>query len=165
MKLTTPPESELTLLLTISKVNILTNKGSTYVQFTSNLDICNDGTGPDYDDPHHQAMVAYYNGGKYLNADKDKYIVTPPQVRKMVPPVVMGCMGRVTNLKTGVRHDGVIGDIGPTNKTGECAYCLAKIINPKVTHNSGDSNKIYLYEFWPGTPAVVNGIHYKLQPA
>jgi hypothetical protein len=161
MKLITPPESELTILLTIAKVNILSNNDGTYIQFISDLDVCNDGSGPAHGDKHHKAQTAYYNNESYLNADVDKYIVTPPQVRKMVPPVVMGCHGRVTNLKTGVKHDGVIGDVGPANKTGECAYCLAKIINPKITHNTGDSNKIYLYEFWPGIAAP----GYKLQAA
>lgn len=151
--------------LVIGKVLIVTAWGGHYVAFISNLDICNDGSGPSHGDPSYQSGTAYWNGGKYLNADKDKYIVTPPQIRKGVPPVVMGCMGRVTNLKSSVSSYGVVGDIGPDDKTGECAYCLAKFLNPQVTHNTGDSNRIYLYEFWPGMPAVVDGKHYKLEPA
>ena len=112
-----------------------------------------------------QAQTAYYNGGKYLNADKDKYTVVPPQIRSMVPPVVMGCHARVTNMQTGVVSEAVVGDIGPKDKTGECAYCLAKILNPSITYNTGDDRRTYLYELWPGKPAVVDGKEYALQPA
>lgn len=149
----------------IDKVLIVSGFGGHYVAFISDLDICNDGSGPDYDDPHHQPQTAYYNGGQFLNADEDKYLVVPPQIRSMVPPTVMGCMGRVTNLKTSHGSRAVTGDIGPDDKTGECAYCLAKILNPKITHNSGDSHRIYLYELWPGIPAVVDGKKYKLESA
>jgi hypothetical protein len=157
-------KDELKVLLDID-VPVFQGDNGDYTCFTSNLDVCNDGSGPAHGDPHHQAQTAYYNGGKYLNADKDFYIVTPPQVIKMVPGVVLGCLGRVTNLHTGISHDGVVGDIGPEDKTGECAYCLAKKLNPKVKHNSGDMTKIYLYEFWPGLPAVVGNKEYALQPS
>jgi Fungal chitosanase of glycosyl hydrolase group 75 len=167
-----PPEpspDELDILLTIGSVNIYRNRDASYVSFVSNLDICNDGCGPAHGDKYHQSMTAYYSGGiegnKYLNADVDKYIVIPPQIRSMVPGVVMGCRGRVTNLKTKVMEEGVIGEIGPDDKTGETAYVLAKLINPKISYNSGDSDKEYLYELWPDVPATVDGFTYKLQPA
>ena len=165
----TPFEDDLDILLSVGSVNIYTNKTQTYVQFVSDLDICNDGSGPAHGDPYHQAMTAYYSGGrdggKYLNADKDKYIVVPPQIRAQVPGVVMGCRGRVTNLKTSSMFEGVVGEIGPSDKTGETAYCLAKLLNPKIDYNSGDSNKNYLYELWPDIPATVDSFTYKLQPA
>jgi hypothetical protein len=78
---------------------------------------------------------------------------------------VMGCQGRLTNLLTGAWWPAVVGEIGPDNKTGEAAYCLAKLANDKVTHNTGDRKAIYLYELWPGIPAVVNGKTYRLEPA
>jgi hypothetical protein len=152
-------------LLRIEPVTIYQEADGCYVYFTSNLDICNDGSGPAHGDPYHQSQTAYYNGGKFLNADKDKYVVVPPQIRKMVPGVVMGCQARVTNLETGVSHDGVVGDIGPEEKTGETAYCLAKIVNPRITYNTGDDKLIYLYELWPDEPAKVDGKTYKLEPA
>lgn len=164
-----PPEGELEILLTIGSVSIFTNKDKSYVSFTSDLDICNDGCGPDYDDPYHQAQTAYYSGGitgnQYLHADKDRYIVVPPQVRAVVPGVIMGCRGRVTNLKTQVVEEGVVGEIGPDDKTGETAYVLAKALNPMIEHNCGDSNEIYLYELWPDVPARDGDFTYKLQPA
>jgi hypothetical protein len=152
-------------LLIIPPVTIYEFACGRYLWFRSDLDVCNDGSGPDYDDQFHQSQTAYYNGGKFLNADVDKYIVIPPQIRAMVPGVVMGCQGRATNLLTGVMSMGVIGEIGPDDKTGETAYCLSQILNPKTTHNSGDTNRIYLYELWPDVPAVVDGKTYKLEPA
>jgi hypothetical protein len=165
----TPEEEELDILLTIEPVNIYRNRDASYISFVSNLDVCNDGCGPAHGDQHHQAMTAYYSGGReggqYLNADVDRYIVIPPQIRSMVPGVVMGCRGRVTNLKTKVMKEGVIGDIGPDDKTGETAYCLAKLLNPMVEYNSGDLDYEYLYEIWPDVPATIDGFTYKLQPA
>jgi hypothetical protein len=164
-----PTEDDLEIFLTIDAVNFYQNKDGSYCQFKSDLDICNDGSGPEYGDPHHQAQTAYYSGGidggKYLNADKDKYIVVPPQVRAKLPGVVMGCRGKVTNLKTLVVQEGVVGEIGPDYTSGECAYCLAKIINPMIEHNSGDKGRTYLYELWPDVPARDGNFTYKLQPA
>jgi hypothetical protein len=151
-------------LLTIGQVTIYARPDGTHVRFTSDLDICNDGSGPAHGDPHHQSETAYYNGGKFLNADVDKYIVIPPQVRAQLKPnKVMGCQARLTNLSAGVWHDGVCGEIGPDDKTGEAAYCLAKLVNPLVEHNSGDKSCVYLYELWPNVPATVDGVTYKLE--
>jgi hypothetical protein len=152
-------------LLVIDKVLISEAFDGHYVVFVSDLDICNDGSGPDYNDPSYQSQTAYYNGGKFLNADKDKYIVIPPQIRSMVGPAVMGCQARMTNLATARWSAAVTGEIGPDNKTGEAAYCLAKELSPKITHNAGDSKRIYLYELWPGIPAIVEGKRYALEPA
>jgi hypothetical protein len=155
-------------LLTIPPVTIYENKDGK-VHFVSDLDVCNDGSGPSHGDQYHQSQTAYYSGGrdggKYMNADKDRYVVVPPQIRSMTAGVVMGCRATVTNKKTGKSYAGVVGDIGPDEKTGECAYCLAKLLNPEIGYNSGDSDYIYLYELWPGQPATVDGFTYKLQPA
>ena len=74
------PQAIMEPLIVIDKVLIAGAGGFRYIAFISDLDICNDGSGPDYDDPSYQSQTAYYNGGKYLNADEDKYIVIPPQV-------------------------------------------------------------------------------------
>jgi len=154
---------ELQLLTTIGPVAIYTGWSGKYVAFIANLDIDNDGTGPSHGDPSYQSQTTY---SPYLNADVDQYVVTPPQVRKGVAPVVIGCQARVTNLhKPDQWGWGVTGDVGPSNKCGEAAYCLAKILNHSITHNTGDTSRIYLYEFWPGIAAVVGDKKYKLQPA
>jgi hypothetical protein len=62
-------------LLTIEPVTIYKALQGRYIRFVSDLDICNDGSGPDYDDPSYQSQTAYYNDGEFLNADEDKYIV------------------------------------------------------------------------------------------
>ena len=166
-----PPTTleELDVLLTIGDVQINVNKDKSYCCFVSDLDICNDGSGKAHGDPHHQAMTAYCSGGieggKYLNADVDHYIVVPPQIRAKLPGVVMGCRGRVTNLKTQVVCEGVVGDIGPDDKTGEAAYVLAKKVNPMVGHNTGDKSKDYFYELWPDVQATHGDFVYRLQPA
>jgi hypothetical protein len=77
----------------------------------------------------------------------------------------MGCQAKLTRLDTMESHDAVTGEIGPDYATGECAYCLAKFINPQITHNSGDERLIYFYELWPGVPAKVGSKTYKLEPA
>lgn len=155
----------LELLVTVGTTSIYATKKGDYICFVSDLDICNDGSGPSFGDPSYQPQTAYYNGGKFLNAQKDKYIVVPPQVRSMVSPVVMGCQARLTRLDNMVESAAVMGEIGPDDITGEAAYCLAKFINPKITHNAGDERLIYFYELWPGVPAVVNGKKYALEPA
>lgn len=163
------PSEDLHVLLKIGSVSIYTTPNKSYVTFVSDLDVCNDGCGPPHGDQHYQSMTAYYSGGiegnKYLNADVDRYIVVPPQIRAQVPGIVMGCRGRVTNLKTQVVVEGVVGDIGPDNKTGETAYVLAKMLNPAIEYNCGDSDDTYMYELWPGVAATVGNFTYKLQPA
>ena len=155
----------LEVLLTISGVKIFQGFEGRYISFISDLDVCTDGSGDDHGDDYHLDETAYQNGGKFLNADKDQYIVIPPQVRLGVAPVVMGCQARATNLLTGKWYPAVTGEIGPDDKTGEAAICLAQKLNPKVTANSGDSRRIYLYELWPGIPAVVGRKTYALEAA
>jgi hypothetical protein len=152
-------------LMTVGTVTIYATAKGDYICFVSDLDVCTDGTGKHYGDKSPQDETAYYNGGKFLNADKDKYIVIPPQVRSAVDPVVMGCQAKLTRLDTMENSPALCGEIGPDTKTGEAAICLAKKMNPQVTANSGDSRLIYFYELWPGVPAVVDGKHYKLEPA
>jgi N-acetylmuramoyl-L-alanine amidase len=161
-----PEDFDPSKLLIIDPVSIWQAFGGGYVTFCSDLDICNDGSGPDHDDVSYQPMTAYYNKGKYLNADEDRYIVIPPQVRELLEPrklKVMGCQARLTNMKTGAWTAAVTGEIGPEDKTGEAAYCAAKILNPMIDYNSGDKRRLYLYELWPGLPATVAGKVYPLE--
>jgi len=155
----------LQVLLEVGNVTIYTTPNGDYICFVSDLDVCTDGTGDHHGDKSPQDETAYYNGGKFLNADVDHYIVIPPQVRMMPAPVVMGCQAKLTRLDSQKSHAAVTGEIGPDTKTGEAAICLAQYINPAVTANSGDSRLIYFYELWPGVPAVVGNKHYKLEPA
>jgi hypothetical protein len=143
-------------------VEILVSDDQTYMTFISNLDVCTDGAGPSHGDDYHLTQTAY---SPSLNADKDFYIVLHPKMRTGVKPVVLGCMGRVTDLRTFRWHWGVWGEVGPADKTGEAAIVLAKHLNSVVSANVGDSARIYLYECWPGVPAKVGDKTYKLIPA
>lgn len=158
-------EEEVVPILRIGNVRIYANQDCTYIRFQSDLDVCVDGSGDDHGDPYYQSETAYFNDGKFLNADKDQYIVIPPQIRSDIAPVVMGCQARLTRVSTGKTEPAVTGEIGPSDKTGEAAICLAQKMNAQVTANSGDSKHDYLYELWPGTPAIVHGKKYKLEPA
>lgn len=142
-------------------VEILVSDDQSYMSFISNLDVCTDGKGPPHGDKSHLKQTAY---SPSLNADEDYYIVLHPKMRTGVHPVVLGCMGRVTNLRTFEWHWGVWGEVGPSDKTGETAIVLAKHLNPAVSANVGDTARIYLYECWPGVPATVEGKVYKLEP-
>jgi len=152
-------------LLTIGSVTIYATPKGDYICFVSNLDVCTDGTGSHHGDNSPSDETAYYNGGKFLNADVDKYVVIPPQIRYGVDPVVMGCQAKLTRLDSMKSSPAMCGEIGPETKTGEAAYCLARLINPKVSANNGDERLIYFYELWPGKAAVVDGKKYKLEPA
>jgi hypothetical protein len=158
-------EHKLEVLITIGGVEIYTSPKNNYICFVSDLDVCTDGTGESHGDPYYQSETAYYNGGEFLNADKDKYIVIPPQVRTMPEPVVLGCQAKLTRLDTHKHSFAVTGEIGPKNKTGEAAICLAQFLNANVSANSGDSRLLYFYELWPGKAAHVDGKKYKLEPA
>ena len=142
-----PEEKNLSILVAINGVSIYANEDQSYVCFKSDLDICNDGCGPAHGDPYHQPQTAYYSGGregnKYLNADVDKYIVIPPKVRSMTKGVVMGCRGRVTNLKTQIVKDGVIGEIGPDTKQEKPPTAWPAPSTDGGTQ-LGDSNKDYM---------------------
>lgn len=141
---------------------IFVSDDQTYMVFIGDLDVCTDGTGPSHGDDFHLNQTAYTPS---LNADKDYYLVLHPKMRTGVKPVVLGCMGRVTNLITREWHWGVWGEVGPSNKAGECAIVCAQHLNPKVSANSGDGIKRYLYECWPGVAAKVGDKQYKLIPA
>ena len=149
----------------VDGVTFYANDDHSYICFIADLSICNDGSGPRHGDPHYQSQTAYYNSGKYLNADRDRYIVVPPQIRKKCKRVVLGCQGRLTNLVANVSSAAVTGEIGPKAEFGEASYSLAKIVNPDIGYNSGDDSMIYFYELWPDVPAVVGDKHYKLEPA
>ena len=125
------PPPNLEILIEIDGVPIFSSPDGKYICFVSDLDVCTDGTGDDHGDPYYQPQTAYYNGGEFLNADVDKYIVIPPQVRMMPEPVVLGCEARLTRLDTGKHHAAVTGEIGPENKTGEAAICLAQILRER----------------------------------
>lgn len=125
-----------------------------------------DGSGPLHGDPDAQADTTLHYKGFALNADLVPYIVLPPGVINAVKGIVLGCLAHVKNKLTGQWTLAVVADIGPRKKLGEISVACAKAIgiNPSPTRG-GEERHVIEYTFFPGVPAVVNGIEYQLKSA
>jgi hypothetical protein len=137
------------------------------VEFVAKLAVCCDGMETNsYKDPYWQRQTAYYNNGKYIDADVVPYIVVPPLIIEGVDPVVLGCQGCIVNLKNGLSTPAGTFEVGPDEKLGE-ASCEAseRVGFSRNPNNGGTDEKIVLYAIWPGVAASVDGITYKLQPS
>jgi hypothetical protein len=125
-----------------------------------------DGSGPLHGDPDAQAYTSLHWQGHPLNADLDKYIVVPPAIIHGVKGLVLGCQAHCRNTHNLLETDAVVGDIGPHRKLGEisnaCAAALG--LDPSPTRGGVDEH-IIEYTLFPGTPAVVDGKQYDLQPS
>lgn len=103
---------------------------------------------------------------RYLDSEKVAYVVIPGKLRKQVPGIVLGCKAVVTNLKTNVTVEAVVGDVGPSNKIGELSIKAAELLGIPSGPKKGGTNKpILFYEVFPGVPAAVNGETFRLIPA
>ena len=143
--------------------NVITEHEDGSVHWRAKAAIDSDGVGPHHGDRTAQDQTSYKPD---LNADEDRYIVVPPAIRNGVKGVVMGCMAHVTNTRNGKHTAAVVGDIGPRKKLGEisCACAIAIGLNPSPV-SGGEDERVIDYIIFPGTPAVVNGKTYTLQPA
>ena len=125
-----------------------------------------DGIGPSHGDPDYQPRTSLRHNGKYLNADRDKYGVVYPQIIDAIPGPVLGSQMKCTRLSTGVNSPCVAGDIGPRNGQGEGSTALEGALDEPASPISGGTGEIdFLWELFPGEPAVVNGETYQLQKA
>jgi Fungal chitosanase of glycosyl hydrolase group 75 len=99
---------------------------------------------------------------RYVDAETVPFIVFPEQIRSMIGPIVLGCAAQVTKGH-GTPIAAVVADFGPSTHAGEAseAMCIGLGVNPSP-RTGGDSNPIYLYECFPGRPAVVLGKEYPL---
>jgi hypothetical protein len=137
------------------------------VEWVAKMAVCCDGMPENtYDDPHWQAGTAYWNGGKFVNADLVPYIVVPPMIIESVVPVVKGCQGVIVNLKNGLSTPAGMFEVGPDDKLGE-ASCegAGRVGLSRSPINGGTDEHTILYAIWPGIAAIVDNIHYKLQPS
>ena len=137
------------------------------IQFKAKMAICCDGLKKNlYNDPCWQPQTAYYNGGKFLNPVKVRYVVVPPFIINAVEPIVLGSESSVFNTINNIETDAVCGDVGPDDKLGEasCACAQAVGLNPNPNYGGTDSH-IIVYTIYVGEPALVDGIRYKLQPS
>lgn len=134
------------------------------VTFRSCARVDTDGSGPLHGDPDAQADTSLHRDGKPLNADVDKYIVTPPAIIAGVKDIVLGCQAIIVNTRNGRSAYAVVGDIGPHRKIGEISVAAAKAlgINPSPTRGGEDAHVVE-YTLWPGVAAVVDGVQYALK--
>jgi hypothetical protein len=134
------------------------------VYFTADADIDVDGSGSSHGDPCYQPDTTLHHNGRALNSDVDKFIVVPPIICQAVKPKVLGCLAKVTNTKNGRKCLAVVGDIGPTKKTGEIsrAVAFALGIDPSPT-TGGEDSAVIQYEIFPGTAALVDDRQYELK--
>lgn len=144
---------------------ILHNDGRCSMLADADIDCDGSGGNPD-NDPYFQPDTSLHHDGKALNAYKVPFMVLPPSALLKVIPIVLGCKCRVHYRETGEIEDGVVGDIGPTFKVGELSVEYAKRIGMPHNPNHGGTSdfRMVLYEWWPGVPAMVDGIQYHLQP-
>lgn len=139
------------------------NERGSFVQFTGDLDVDVDGS-PDWRrDKFGQADTSLHHEGKPINSDVVRAIVLPPELIKAVGPVVLGCQAECEF--NGKIQTGVVFDVGPHSKLGEASAAMAVAlgINPDPNHGGHDKPDV-IYRFYPGVPAVVDGITYELQP-
>lgn len=124
-----------------------------------------DGT-PYYDnDPSGQPGTRWLYQGKPINGDIIPFIVVPPQIIKVTPEIVGGCIG--TTSYKGIEVPVVVGDSGPSNKIGEGSPATLRAMGlPALRDGNGglDTQEI-LYRIWPGVPArlVINGVTYQFE--
>jgi hypothetical protein len=102
----------------------------------------------------------------YVDAASVPYIVLPSHWRAEAIGVVLGCKAIVEDTKTGkiLEAAGVL-DFGPRTKLGEASIACAKFFGvPSSPKDGGTSEKRFIYTFFPGIPAVIDGVTYQLQP-
>ncbi len=129
--------------------------------FVSDMDEDNDGPGGSTaEDPDWMPETSLKPNGESVDSRKVAGVVVPTWFPKAVGPVVLGCQARVTNLATGQIEPAVVYDLGPTRKSGEGSNLLCKRIGAK----GGENRPLFLFEIFPGVPAVVDGVTYALQP-
>lgn len=102
----------------------------------------------------------------YVDAASVPYIVLPGHWRRQAIGVVLGCKATVEDTKTGkiLEATGVL-DFGPQKKLGEASIACAKFFGiPSSPKHGGTDEKRFIYRFFPGIAAVINGVTYQLQP-
>ncbi len=102
----------------------------------------------------------------YVDANTVVYIVVPSHWRNQAKGVVLGCRATVLDTKTGRVVEAGVFDFGPKKSLGEGSIACAKLFGiPSSPKNGGTEEKRFVYSFWPGIPAVVGGVTYRLIPA
>ncbi len=130
-------------------------------------DADNDVDGSPYwaKDPSGQPDTRWKYQGKSINGDKVPFIVVPPQIIKVTPEIVGGCVG--TAEYKGSVVGCVVGDSGPSSKIGELspAALRALALPAPQNGNGGLDTQEIIYRIWPGVAArlEVEGQFYQFE--
>lgn len=129
------------------------------------------GSGQPLDDGHDSwfSQTTYTRKGppiptRYVDSTFVPYVVVSPIVRKHAAGIVIGCKARVTY--NGKSIEAVVADVNGGKEIGKLSIAAATALGFKnVSPRNGGVSKGVQIEFWPGSPAHVNGETYELQPA
>lgn len=96
-----------------------------------------------------------------LNSEIVSFLVVPLKLIPAVKGVVIGCRGRITDMRSMRSTDCVVGDAGPNNHLGEGSMKAAgNLLLPTNPKRGGSSARMFKYELWPGQAAS----GFELQP-
>jgi hypothetical protein len=96
-----------------------------------------------------------------VDATAVPYIVVNPHVRRNARGVVIGSRARVTYQENSV--EGVVADVSAPNDIGEISIAAARALDIPSDPRRGGVDGGVQFEFWPNTPAEINGEIYKLE--
>jgi hypothetical protein len=105
---------------------------------------------------------------KYVDSATVPYLSLPEIVIERAQGVVVGCRCLITDSESGASIEGVVADSGGDDHIGEISVACAKALGLPVGSNheadgGGTTRPVIRYQFFPGTPAMVNGVTYPLQ--
>ncbi len=123
-----------------------------------------DGSGPSHGDPDFQPRTSYKPHGRSLNADLVPFAVVYSWLYDAMPEEFLGCRVQITRISTSKSIEAVCGDTGPWDGWGEASTACMRPLGLVASPNVGGSDSTdFLFEFFPGQPATVNGVTYPLQ--
>lgn len=112
---------------------------------------------------YYREDFSYTDRHRWVDAEAVPYMVLPGSIRQLAKGVCLGCKARMTRTTDGVFEEGVYADSSGSN-IGECSLKSAHRFGSQWNANNGDERQIYLYEFFPDVPALVNGEQFRLIP-
>ena len=153
------------ILATIERVPVTLNDDGSVSYTTNWFRVDGDGSPTNsYHDPCWQPDTSLHGpDGKPVDAETVPYIVANPIIAAAVPGIVLGCEGEC--IVHGRKVAGVLADIGPRRKLGEGSIALARMLGLHESPISGGCDGVPVtWRWFPGRPATINGVTYKLRP-
>jgi hypothetical protein len=132
-------------------------------EFKGDMDCDVDGAPFWHNDPTGQAETTLRIHGKSIDSSVVCGIVLPPECVAEPAGIVMGCKAEVE--WRGKVVPCVVFDGGPHRKAGEGSYAALKALGAPALKNGngGIDGPEVIYRYWPGVPAVLDGVEYPLQ--